>query len=118
MTDVYTQDDLDAARDEGREAGLQAGRDEEQSRVAGILNLESATGKIDATLRTAIETGQSVEDAGKFLAAVPEQKGNGFLTAMGQIDNPQVSADTGSETEQTDQELVAEVVQLHKGDKS
>ena len=100
MADAITQADLDAARAEGKQEGIAEGIAAEQERINAILNLESAGGLIDGTLKAAIETGQTAEAADKFLAAVPRQaQGAGFLAAMAAVENPDVSADAGGESD-------------------
>ena len=114
---VFTQADLDAAREEGRAEGLQAGqeagRTEERARVSAIVNLESAAGRIDPTLGACIDNGLNADAAEKFLAAAPKpDKGNGFFSAMSAIENPDVSADAGGDTDMTDEQLAARAVSL------
>lgn len=109
---AITQADLDAARTEGREEGLEAGRGEERARVTSILGLESAAGKIDGTLSAALCKGLDAETAGEFLKAVPEQKGNAFEAAMAATANPDVSADGGADAELTDDQMAARAVSL------
>jgi signal peptide peptidase SppA len=118
---AITQADLDAdvakAKAEGKEEGLQAGIEQgvkqEHDRVNGILALDSAKGKIDATLSAAIENGLDAEAAGKFLAAVPaSKKGTGFEDYMNNLGNPEVNASGGEGEELTDDQLAARAVSL------
>ena len=116
ITSVISQADLDSAvanaKAEGHETGLQAGREAEQTRINSILKLDSAKGKIDATLSAAIENGLEAEAADKFLVAVPAKATNGFTAAMDALGNPEIGVDTGEGSELTDDQLAAKVVSL------
>jgi signal peptide peptidase SppA len=115
---TITQADLDAARVEGTEAGHKAGVDAEKSRVDSILKLESAGGKIDATLSAAIENGLDAEAADKFLLAAPvAQPGNAFAAAMDALGNPEVGGDAADDPELTADQIATRAVSLiqHKG---
>ena len=115
-TVTMTQADLDSAlaqaKADGKEEGLKAGIEQEQSRVDAILKLDSAKGMINATLAAAIENGLQASAAEKFLAAAPVQKSNSFVAAMDAIGNPSIDADGGNDSTLTDDQLAARAVSL------
>lgn len=89
---ALTQQQIDAARTEGHQAGVQA----ERERAAGIFALEAAAGRTSLA-QQCVSTGLSVEQAGAILAAAPAtaaaatQPAHQFAAAMSAVGNPAVS---------------------------
>jgi hypothetical protein len=95
---AFSQQQLDAARTEGHQAGEQA----ERERAAGIFSLEAAAGRT-ALAQQCVSTGLSIEQAGAILAASPTsvaaaaQPAQQFAAAMAATGNPQVSGIEGEQ---------------------
>lgn len=96
---VVTQQALDAARTEGAKVGA----DQERARIMGILKLDEAKGR-EATAQALCDQGMSVEQAKAVLATIPAAsadtsaaKPNHFKDAMNNTQNPEVTAEAGSD---------------------
>lgn len=90
-----------AGYEAGKQDGMKAGAESERTRISAILNHEHAPGREAQAKVLAIDTGMSVEEAGKVLAVSPvaapptpasQKPGNPFLAAMANVANPQVGA--------------------------
>ncbi len=68
-----TQADVDAARAEGKTAGLSEGLAAEKARITGILGCDAAKERPAAALAAALDTDMSVDQAGAFLAKLPSE---------------------------------------------
>jgi signal peptide peptidase SppA len=95
------------AFEQGKQAGLTAGKQAERERIGSILNHEAAAGREATAKVLALETDMDAEAAAKVLAASPkaetrtETKGDPFSRHMAKLGNPEVGADTETEP-QTD----------------
>lgn len=108
------QVDLDAARAEGVAEGQKAERD----RVAGILALDAAAGRVDGQLAAMISRGLAVDDAAAILAEAKPVAGGDFVSAMQAVGNPDIEQGSGSPVELTDEARAARAVsfiQKNKG---
>ena len=93
---TYTKEQLDAAREEGRQAGLaegrKAGATAERERIKAILGHEEAKDRAELAQHLAFETDMSPESATAMLAKAPkatQQKASDPLsTAMAAIGTP------------------------------
>jgi len=108
---TFTQANLDTAKAEGHEAGVT----EEKARVSGILNHADAEGRT-ALAHKAVSTGLSVEQAGELLAVSPQipvanAAGSSFGAAMENL-NPDVSADAGTDGDESDSAIASRIVNL------
>lgn len=68
---ALTQSDVDRARAEGHQAGVEAGATAERERVSGILTHAEAAGRTTLAHKC-VSQGLSVEQAGELLAASPK----------------------------------------------
>lgn len=91
-----TQADIDKAKAEGYAAGVQAGIETERVRVLGILGHAEAEGRTAQAIALA-ESGLTVEQAAKVLAASPKASAPGganpFVEHMARLGNPPIGAD-------------------------
>lgn len=71
---TFTQNDVDAARTEGHNEGLQAGAAAERERVNAILGSDEGKARPKAALSAALKTDMTAEQAKAFLADLPEEK--------------------------------------------
>lgn len=107
--------DLEAARAEGRAAGVTA----ERERTAAILGHERATANLNLALQC-ITAGLTIEQSSAILGALPAtqpaaaatQPANAFAAAMAAVGNPSVSgieaaADAGNEEAALAQQVLA-----------
>ena len=92
-TSAATEADLTAAR----EAGIQAGVEQERARVAAILEHPEAEGRTELAHK-AVATGLSVEHAAEMLAASPKSV-PGVLTSLQGAGNPDLRPDTPDDVE-------------------
>lgn len=99
------------AYEDGKQAGLTAGKQAERERIGSILNHEAAAGREATAKVLALETDMDAEAAAKVLATSPkaetrtEAKGDQFSRHMAKLGNPEVGAD--GETEQQTDNVVA-----------
>lgn len=103
----------EAALADARAAGVQQGRADADSRVASILALESAKGRIDPALSAVIAQGLTVEQADAVLSAAGQpaaQAGNGFAAAMSALGNPAVAESATGGAELSDADRAARAV--------
>jgi signal peptide peptidase SppA len=95
------------AFEQGKQAGLTAGKQAERERIGAILNHEAAAGREATAKVLALETDMDAEAAAKVLAASPkaetpaQAKGDQFSQHMAKLGNPDVGADADAE-EQSD----------------
>lgn len=122
--EVITQADLDAARDQGREEGYQDGHDAgmidgrqaEADRVASILGLEAAEGRIDPQLAVVLSRGMAVADAEALLACAPAAgQGGDFAAAMSALGNPEVGVAASQGGEVSNEQRATRAVSLIQG---
>lgn len=97
-TATFTQADLDAAREAGRQAGLSEGRATERKRLDAILSLPQAEGREALARKLAMTTDLSAEAVAPLLDASPvatvAKTGNtDFAAHMERIGNPAVGPD-------------------------
>jgi capsid assembly protease len=97
---VFAQADIDTARAEGHAAGLKAGIEQgttaERERVNSILSHAEADGRTAQAIAM-VESGLTVDQAGKLLAASPKASNpapavGSFVQHMTALGNPQVGA--------------------------
>lgn len=108
---AITQQDLERARAEGRAEGIEAGAAAEHARVTGILGCDEAKDRPKAAHLFAMQREMGLDTAKKLLAQMPAEpkRGAGFDVAMGQIQNPEVGADTGAEPSGAEAEVARTV---------
>jgi signal peptide peptidase SppA len=100
------------AFEQGKQAGLTAGKQAERERIGAILNHEAAAGREATAKVLALETDMDAEAAAKVLAASPkvepqaQAKGDQFSQHMAKLGNPAVGADDGAAEEQSDNVVV------------
>lgn len=98
-TATFTQSDLDAAREAGRQAGLSEGRATERKRLESILSLPQAEGREALARKLATTTDLSAEAAAPLLDASPVaiaatlETTTDFAAHMARIGNPAVGPD-------------------------
>jgi signal peptide peptidase SppA len=107
----FTKADIDRARAEGVEQGIQA----ERTRVGTILAHESAacTPLALQCINTGLTTEQSTAILGAAPAPAPAAAGNAFAAAMGAVGNPSVTGIEAAGTpENTEAAVAASIVGL------
>lgn len=111
-----TEEALAAAVDTARAEGEKAGYTAAMTRINAIIGSDAAKTRPTAALNAALATSMPAEEATKFLATLPEEgkpqattepQGAGapkgmFDAAMGNTQNPNISAETGGDKETQD----------------
>jgi hypothetical protein len=93
---------LDEAREEGRQAGLEAGRvtmQLERARISGIMSCDEAKGRETLAEHFAFNTSLSLDDAKAALSKAPQANNNSnsvFLSRMNSEPNPKIGSDTSN----------------------
>lgn len=99
---------VDAARAEGFDAGKAEGASAEKERIKAILTSDEGKARPISAMATAMNTSMSVEEAGTFLAALPQETAvevasegkDAFTEAMDKAEHPNLGAPNESGEDQ------------------
>lgn len=97
MTATFTQSDLDAAREAGRQDGIAEGRASERRRLTAILALPQAAGREALAHKLAMTTDLAADAIAPILDAAPSvaklETVSDFSAHMARIGNPPIGPD-------------------------